>query len=120
MTATHDTPTTTGERPRSIVTREVIGELEHALGRERVISTPEELIAFEYDGTIERGMPQAVVFPETSEQVSAAVTVAHRFDVPEFQIQPLKPRRIQDQSPLQRDRLMGDGNRRNGRIWCRL
>ena len=82
MTAIHETPATPGERPRSIVTREVIRELERALGRERVISTPEELIAFEYDGTIERGMPQAVVFPETSEQVSAAVKVAHRFDVP--------------------------------------
>jgi glycolate oxidase len=68
-------------RPRGIVTREVVRELERALGRERVISTPEELIAFEYDGTIERGKPQAVVFPETTEQVAAAVRVAHRFDV---------------------------------------
>ena len=69
-------------RPRGVVTREVVRELERALGRERVISTPEELIAFEYDGTIERGKPEAVVFPETTEQVAAAVRVAHRFDVP--------------------------------------
>ncbi len=67
---------------RGIVTREVIRELERALGRERVLSTPEELIAYEFDGTIERGKPQAVVFPETTEQVAAAVRVAYRFDVP--------------------------------------
>jgi glycolate oxidase len=64
------------------VTRECVRELERALGRSRVVSTPEELIAYEYDGTIERGSPQAVVFPESTEQVAAAVRVAHRFGVP--------------------------------------
>jgi glycolate oxidase len=47
-----------------------------------VLATPEEMIAFEYDGTIERARPQAVVFPETTEEVSAAVRVAHRHNVP--------------------------------------
>ena len=64
------------------VTRACIRELQRALGRERVLATPEELIAYEYDGTIERGTPQAVVFPESTEQVAAAVKVAHRFGVP--------------------------------------
>jgi glycolate oxidase len=68
--------------PKGIVTREVVRELERVLGRERVLSTPEELIAYEFDGTIERGKPQAVVFPENTEHVAAAVRVAHRFDVP--------------------------------------
>lgn len=68
--------------PGGRVSPEVIRALERAVGRERVISTPEELIAFEFDGTIERGTPQAVVFPESTEQVAAAVRVAHRFDVP--------------------------------------
>jgi glycolate oxidase len=61
---------------------EVIRALHGALGRERVISTPEELIAFEFDGTIERALPQAAVFPETTQQVADAVRIAHRFDVP--------------------------------------
>ena len=69
-------------RPRGVVTREVVRALERALGRERVISTPEELIAYEFDATIERGMPQVVVFPESTEQVAAAVRVAHRAGVP--------------------------------------
>jgi glycolate oxidase len=56
--------------------------LERALDKERVLSTPEELIAYEFDGTIERGLPQAVVFPENTEQVAAAVRIAHRYDVP--------------------------------------
>ncbi len=68
--------------PRGTVTRACVRDLERAVGRERVISTPEELIAFEYDATIERGTPQAVVFPESTEQVAAAVRVAHRYGVP--------------------------------------
>jgi glycolate oxidase len=71
-----------GDVPRGIVTREVVRELQRALGKERVLSTPEELVAYEFDGTIERGKPQAVVFPEATEHVAAAVRIAHRFDVP--------------------------------------
>jgi glycolate oxidase len=68
--------------PRGLVTRACVRALERAVGRERVISTPEELIAFEYDATIDRGKPQAVVFPETTSQVCAAVKIAHQFNVP--------------------------------------
>ena len=70
------------EPTRAVVTRGCIRALERAVGRSRVISTPEELIAYEYDGTIERGKPQAVVFPESTEHVAAAVRVAHDFGVP--------------------------------------
>ena len=67
---------------RAVVTPQLIREMERALGRERVISSAEELIAYEYDGTIERGKPQVVVFPEDTEQVAAAVRIAHRHGVP--------------------------------------
>lgn len=64
------------------VTPQVIAELARALGKHRVLSSREELIAYEFDGTIERGMPQAVVFPETTEEVAAVVRIAYRYDVP--------------------------------------
>jgi glycolate oxidase len=73
---------TIGTLPHGTVTRSVVRELRRALGGERVIATPEELIAYEYDGTIERGKPQVVVFPENTEQVSAAVRIARGHDVP--------------------------------------
>jgi glycolate oxidase len=73
---------TEGRVPGGIVTPAVVRELERALSKEHVLSTPEELIAYEFDGTIERARPQAVVFPESTAQVAAAVRVAHRFDVP--------------------------------------
>ena len=34
------------------------------------------------DGTIERGQPQVVVFPDTAAEVAAAVKIARRYDLP--------------------------------------
>jgi glycolate oxidase len=56
--------------------RGVIRRLERAVGREGVLWRPEELLAFEYDGTIEKALPQAVVFPTSAEQVSEVVRIA--------------------------------------------
>jgi FAD/FMN-containing dehydrogenase len=53
-----------------------IAELRAALAPERVLSDAGDLVVFEYDGTIERGAPQVVVFPDTAEEVAAAVRIA--------------------------------------------
>jgi glycolate oxidase len=76
------TETEARDVPRGKLTPAIVRKLESALGKERVISSPDELFAFEFDGTIERALPQAVVFPETTEQVAAAVRIAHKHDVP--------------------------------------
>jgi len=62
--------------------RGVIRRLERALGSEAVLWRPEELLAFEYDGTIEKAPPQAVVFPDSAEQVAAAVRIALEAGLP--------------------------------------
>ena len=54
----------------------VIRSLERVVGREAVLWRPEELIAFEYDGTIDRARPQAVVFPTNAEHVAEVVRIA--------------------------------------------
>ena len=59
-----------------------IADLQRALSPERVLHTPEDLLVFEYDGTIERGSPQVVVFPDTPEEVAAAVRIARRYELP--------------------------------------
>src|SRR3990172_6896455 len=71
-----------GEIPHGAVTAALIGELQAAVGKRYVLSTPDELLSYEYDATIDRARPQAVVLPETAEQVAAAVRAARRFDVP--------------------------------------
>jgi glycolate oxidase len=59
-----------------------ITELQRALSPDRVLHTPEDLLVFEYDGTIERGQPQVVVFPDTAQDVAACVRIARRYDLP--------------------------------------
>ncbi len=62
--------------------RTVIRDLQRAVGREHVLWRPEEIVAFEYDATIERFAPQAVVFPGSADEVSAVVRVARAHRLP--------------------------------------
>jgi glycolate oxidase len=64
------------------ITKQAIRELEAIVGRRYVLHRPEDLLAFEYDATIERALPQAVVFPDTTEKVSAVVKAAGRHGLP--------------------------------------
>ncbi len=62
--------------------KEIIAELEAAIGSEKVLSSPVDLIAYSFDGTFEQQLPDAVVLPESNEDVSAVVRVAAQYDVP--------------------------------------
>ena len=64
--------------PRSPLVR----ELQAAIGRRWVLSAPEDLLVYEYDATIERGLPEAVVLPDTADGVASAVRIARRRAVP--------------------------------------
>ncbi len=43
-----------------------------------MLHAQEDLIVYEYDATIERGLPEAVVLPGTAEEVAAVVRIARR------------------------------------------
>jgi glycolate oxidase len=58
------------------------GDLRRAVGRKWVLDAPEDLIVYEYDATIERGLPEAVVLPDSAEQVAAVVRIARKHGVP--------------------------------------
>ena len=60
----------------------VVRKLERAVGKDAVLWRPEEVLAFEYDGTIERAMPQAVAFPESAQQVANVVNIALEAGLP--------------------------------------
>ena len=62
--------------------RELIRELQSLLGAAAVLSLPEELLMYEYDGSIEKSQPDAVVFPSTTQHVSQIVKLANKYDVP--------------------------------------
>ena len=60
----------------------IIKELEGIVGKDNVIYHPEDLLVYEYDGSIDKAIPEAVAFPVTTEEVSKLVALAHREDIP--------------------------------------
>jgi glycolate oxidase len=60
----------------------IIRELQQLLGRESVLSTSEDLMMYEYDGSIEVARPEVVVFPRTTQEVVSIVLLANRHQVP--------------------------------------
>ncbi len=60
----------------------LIGQLTRILGKAHVLSTPEDLAVYSYDGTFAEGQPGVVVLPETTEQVSQVVRVANESRTP--------------------------------------
>ena len=60
----------------------LIRELKAALGKRWVLHAPEDLLVYEYDATIDRSLPEAVVLPESTEEVAAAVGISRRYGLP--------------------------------------
>ena len=60
----------------------LVRELERLLGSSSVLSQPEDLLLYEYDGSVEKGRPDVVVLPTTTEQVSRIVRLAAQQNVP--------------------------------------
>lgn len=52
------------------------------VGPERVLDSPEQLIAYSYDGHAENYRPEIVLLPLTTEEVAAIMKVAYRESIP--------------------------------------
>ena len=60
----------------------VIKRLKKIVGADSVLEREEDLMLYEYDGGFSRGAPRAVVFPQTTEQVSQIMRLAGESGVP--------------------------------------
>jgi len=60
----------------------LIAELEKIVGKDGVLSAPEDLAVYSYDGTFAEHRPDIVVLPRTTEQVSQIVKLAARERTP--------------------------------------
>jgi glycolate oxidase len=60
----------------------LITRLKKIVGRDYVVHKPDGLIVFEYDGSVDRSMPAAVVLPASTSEVSQVVATARELDVP--------------------------------------
>jgi glycolate oxidase len=53
-------------------------QLRRIVGKDAVLDRPNDLLLYEYDGSIERGLPEYVVFPQTTEHVAAIMKLAKK------------------------------------------
>jgi glycolate oxidase len=60
----------------------VVEELVAATSEDSVLTSPEDLICHSFDGTFAEHRPELVMVPESTEQVSAVMAIAHRERIP--------------------------------------
>jgi len=61
---------------------DLLRALQRFLGSEAILSRPDDLVLYEYDGSVEKARPELVVFPSTTEDVVRIVRLAAEHDVP--------------------------------------
>ncbi len=62
----------------------IAGEMVRILGKDRVLDTKEDRLAYAFDGTMLSGVPDVVVFPQCTEQVQEVMSFANREGIPVF------------------------------------
>ncbi len=62
--------------------KDLIKALAKAVGSDNVLSSTADLIAYSYDATGDRFLPDVVVLPDRTAQVSAVMKIAHQNQVP--------------------------------------
>ena len=59
-----------------MLTEKILHEFETILGKERILTSKEDLLSYAYDAYVEEYLPEAVLFPKTSAEVSQIMQVA--------------------------------------------
>ena len=60
----------------------LLQDLTKLFGSDGVLHRPEDLILYEYDGSVDVARPTCVVFPRTKEQILGIVEISNRYKVP--------------------------------------
>jgi glycolate oxidase len=63
------------------IAAEVLASLEAQLGKNGVLSLPSDLKLYQYDGGVDKSLPEVVVFPRSTEDVVALVKLAARHNL---------------------------------------
>jgi len=85
MSITEHPPVVTSpvyERMSAAQKAEVVSKLSALLGVRHVLHSPYDLTMYEYDASIDRGQPDIVVLPASSQEIAQIVKIAARYHVP--------------------------------------
>jgi glycolate oxidase len=62
--------------------QELVAELLKIFGPDGMLYAPEDVLVYEYDFSLDKNLPEAVVFPSTTEQLSALLKLAAAHNIP--------------------------------------
>lgn len=62
--------------------KEIITKMQACVGKDFLLTAPEELACYSYDGTGQSFMPDAVALPESTQQVAALLELANQYTFP--------------------------------------
>lgn len=65
---------------RTTASQSLIADLQAQVGERNVVWKPEDLLLYEYDGSIDRAAPRVVVLPGSAQEAAECVKVANRHD----------------------------------------
>ncbi len=65
-----------------MIARSLIKDLTRIVGRENVLADLKDLISYSYDATMRQELPDVIVFPHSTKEVSAIMKLAHREKIP--------------------------------------
>ncbi|MGD2205893.1 MAG: FAD-linked oxidase C-terminal domain-containing protein [Anaerolineae bacterium] len=65
-----------------MIQESILNELRAIVGKEHVLTSPEALICYSYDGTFSESLPDAVVSPASADEVSQILQLCNRERVP--------------------------------------
>ena len=65
-----------------MITKNDVDQLRNITGKENVLTTVEEMVAYSYDATNWSHMPEAVVFPTDAEPISGILKFANENEIP--------------------------------------
>ena len=61
---------------------EIVVKLEGIVGKANVLSSSEDILLYQYDASLDEGVPDAIVLPGTAEEVVGVVKLAHQEGIP--------------------------------------
>jgi glycolate oxidase len=68
-------------RRHFMLDKRIIKKLESIVGKKYVLTSPEDLICYSYDSTFAEGLPDVVVSPATTEEVSQVMQLAYQEEI---------------------------------------
>ncbi|MBL7127090.1 MAG: FAD-binding oxidoreductase, partial [Dehalococcoidales bacterium] len=65
-----------------MLAKSIIKDLTRIVGKDNILADLKDLVAYSYDATMRQELPDVIVFPRSTEQISAIMKLAHREKIP--------------------------------------